>query len=288
MLEQRIYDVLKGRRYVSVPWLQLELELDYKSAHKLVDDLREMDLLSAVAQGVEFELNTESLCARTLSREECMDMGLRLSAAELELLKKIKRRPIPSANTVDIMDAELKKLYSMKLAHEFDSRVFSSVMSESINGLAEWVNSEKTDDVIIGIAIPILKNSIRLGKDATEILSSPFLPQRANRFIRLGLEKYKRMGELPAQCSGNLEIAGPESKLAYEIIEAFVAEKHYMTKQSYIKNAKKHAEHINESELCSDMYKRAAQKAYENIRDEFSYSNMMELRRIILEKRIYD
>lgn len=88
-----IQQALKQRSYVSVPWLQVEYDLQYAEARELLRRMTARGWLRKEAEGNQYQVVAENLKLRNINKPEVDAICTALTAGCIGVLKYIQKKP---------------------------------------------------------------------------------------------------------------------------------------------------------------------------------------------------
>ncbi len=285
MLPKELTDALRGRDSVCVAQLQTLLDISYSDARRTVAYLGENKYAAKKPEGVMFRLNKYHICPRELTEDECMNIGLSLDKTEYECLTRLTKyitRKKALERHISFRREKYDSLIEKGLAYYFEGELYSSLSVESIEKIKKWLMDLSEVDVELrAVALPVLLESIRNSTAPSgAVMESLFLPEKSKNFINAGVKKYAE--DSKDLVSINLKVSDQElRKLSYELIEAFLYKKYYASKQSYVRSATRQLQLLANDAGCPPLFYRACEMAVDQIRNELSYSNMIEIRKIM-------
>lgn len=279
MEEKTVRQYLKDKTHISVPELQNELGVGYGKAKKMMQSLIRKSLAEENPQGITYRLNFWTLTPRTLSVREHWELTQSLTDQELAVLVRLSDEEKTPDELKDFSE-ELGRLEQRNLIHRFRSFYFLSLAPESMMRLKEDMYEDVSKITLAQIGYPILTSCIEADETPGELLELEFMPKECKAYITKGLERYGRTQMKPKRAREN-ERFRRSNALKYEILETFVCNCKFATKEEYDEAARKNAEIIQNSPHCSKAFKEAAREAAREIEKELTLSNLMEIRKII-------
>lgn len=279
MEEKTIRLYLKDKTHISVPELQTDLKVGYSQAKEIAQYLVKKSLAEEKPQGIAYRLNYRTLTPRTLSVREHWELTQSLTDQELAVLVRLSDEEKTPEELKDFSQ-ELGRLEERELIHRFRDFYFLSLTEDSMIRLKEDMYEDVSKITLAQIGYPILVSCVEAEEKADELLSLQFIPKECKTYIIKGLERYARTGIKPKRARENGRFS-KSGALKYEILEAFVCNCQFDTKEEYDEAARENARIIENSPHCSKAFKEAARNAAREVEKELTLSNLMEIRKII-------
>lgn len=279
MEEKTIRLYLKEKTHISIPELQNDLDVGYGEAKEVAQYLVHKRWAEEKPQGIAYRLNYRTLTPRTLSVREHWELTQSLTDQELAVLVRLSDEEKTPEELKDFSQ-ELGHLEERELIHRFREFYFLSLEEGSMLRLKEDMYEDVSQITLAQIGYPILVSCVEADETPDELMSLEFIPRECKAYITRGLDRYARTRIKPKRARENGRFSR-SGALKYEILEAFVCNCKYDTKEEYDETARRNAQIIENSPHCSKAFKEAARNAAREVEKELTLSNLMEIRKII-------
>ena len=144
-----IQQELKKIDFVSVPWIQMTYNLDYRLAKMFLNCLISNEWIGKVADGNKYPVLKDNLCLRKISKFEVEMLCKENTLSSVRVLKTIRNKPgITESMMLTEMRGEseekLRKAIEILMKHRLvyacDDRYYVCISKKTIDVLAEVVN----------------------------------------------------------------------------------------------------------------------------------------------------
>lgn len=151
-----IQETLKQRKYISIPWLQLEYDLTYLEAREFLKQMILRGWVASEPTGIHYSVRRKQLCLRKIRRDEVDGLYNDLTADSILALTCIEKQAGTGANFQDLeravrgeddTEAALQILNKHKLIYQADDLYFLAISKQAAQVL--WaVDMEKRKSAI--------------------------------------------------------------------------------------------------------------------------------------------
>ena len=280
---QKVINYLKGKEEISLPDLQLDLEMSYKEMLRTHEELSEIGYLSERIDGIRVKVNSLYVSPLELGEDEISECVCEFTLEEFSLLQYLEdlfdRESDVTFENLSYKDG-LDQLIRHKIIHEFEEKHYPSVTKDSYDRLNRALRSMIDDAADTGAAIgyPLFMCWTADPEKACELISLPYITEESQEYVDAKINAYKLTKRIPKKPDYDIN---NKNLLKFEIIESFIGRCTFRTKKEYDTEAEKTLELIKKSDVFPDVIIQVMENATKEIVEELSFKNIMEIRKIL-------
>ncbi|MBE6958178.1 MAG: hypothetical protein E7447_03375 [Ruminococcaceae bacterium] len=141
----QIQEALKGEKYVTIPWLQLNYDMTYTEAKQFLQQLQNRGWVDTNAEGIRYAVRHKQLCLRKVQRSEVDKLYLNMTNDCILALTCLEKQEGAGATKRELeraihgdedTDEAISTLLKHKLIYQVDELYFLTVSKRTVQVLA--------------------------------------------------------------------------------------------------------------------------------------------------------
>lgn len=281
----KIIEYLKGKEEISLPDLQADLGMSYRELISTHQMLSRSGYVSEKIDGIRAKVNSRYISPIEFGDDDIREFLGNLQTDELYMLRRIDgiftdEDDVPEFENLSSFNG-IECLIKLNVVHEFEGKHYPSVKQSSyerLKNLFRYELDHNDDDANIAATIgyPLFMRWLEDSESASEIMDLPYIPEETRAYVATKINIYELTGKVPKPPKEYERM----KFLKFAIIESFIDQCFFFTKAEYNTEAEKTLELIKISDIFSDGIIAAMERATEEIVEEMTLMNIMQLRKI--------
>ncbi len=281
-MKNRIIEFLNGKERVSIPDIQMAFSCSYAVAKSYISVCREHKWVSSNIVGIYSAVNHKHINRVDIPEAECFDVWRKLTNMEYLIFKDISRNSEKEKDRSrirrDLNPQAVANLIEYGYIHEFDGEYYLSLSEKTMNRI-ESIASNKNNillwkKIADAIALGAIENVI----EPDDVMSAPLIPRDCARYIEQTMARYKLCGSKPEGSFELIKEDEEEKIIMFDMVEIFARDHDYESKEEFDMWAKKSVQIIDASPICPEEFKNIVKKVANEIIEELTYANLMEIK----------